>query len=131
MLCVQCKWYLQLIGMQCIWCLKALSDLFNSKKLTPQACLVAIMLRVPCSLCLQVLSDLSKSKKLTPTSIEYVDIAGLVKGASTGEGLGNKFLANIRECDSIVQVNDMSASKWLARPNGSGRMTFVLPDIQW
>ena len=61
--------------------------------------------------CLQVLSDLSKSKKLTPTSIEYVDIAGLVKGASTGEGLGNKFLANIRECDSIVQVSGMSASK--------------------
>ncbi len=40
-----------------------------------------------------------------PTSIEFVDIAGLVKGASTGEGLGNKFLANIRECDSIVQVS--------------------------
>ncbi|DBA66074.1 TPA: hypothetical protein ACH3X2_003078 [Trebouxia sp. C0005] len=53
---------------------------------------------------LQVLSDISKSKKLVPTSIEFVDIAGLVKGASTGEGLGNKFLANIRECDSIVQV---------------------------
>lgn len=53
---------------------------------------------------LQILSDLSKSKKLVPTSIEFVDIAGLVKGASTGEGLGNKFLANIRECDSIVQV---------------------------
>ena len=54
--------------------------------------------------CYQVLSDMSKSKKLVPTSIEFVDIAGLVKGASTGEGLGNKFLANIRECDSIVQV---------------------------
>jgi len=40
-----------------------------------------------------------------PTSIEFVDIAGLVKGASTGEGLGNKFLANIRECDSVVQVS--------------------------
>lgn len=53
---------------------------------------------------LQTLSDISKSKKLVPTSIEFVDIAGLVKGASTGEGLGNKFLANIRECDSIVQV---------------------------
>ena len=53
---------------------------------------------------MQILSDLSKSKKLVPTSIEFVDIAGLVKGASTGEGLGNKFLANIRECDSIVQV---------------------------
>ena len=53
---------------------------------------------------LQALSDISKSKKLVPTSIEFVDIAGLVKGASTGEGLGNKFLANIRECDSIFQA---------------------------
>lgn len=53
---------------------------------------------------LQILSDLSKSKKLVPTSVEFVDIAGLVKGASEGAGLGNKFLANIRECDAIVQV---------------------------
>ena len=45
-----------------------------------------------------------------PTSIEFVDIAGLVKGASTGEGLGNKFLANIRECDSIVQVSTQSSA---------------------
>lgn len=60
--------------------------------------------------CMQILSDLSKSKKLVPTSIEFVDIAGLVKGASTGEGLGNKFLANIRECDSIVQVSSHSSA---------------------
>ena len=53
---------------------------------------------------LQVLKSISKSENVIPTTIEYVDIAGLVKGASTGEGLGNKFLANIRECDSIVQV---------------------------
>ncbi len=46
-----------------------------------------------------------------PTSIEFVDIAGLVKGASTGEGLGNKFLANIRECDSIVQVSQEAQNK--------------------
>ena len=46
-----------------------------------------------------------------PTSIEFVDIAGLVKGASTGEGLGNKFLANIRECDSIVQVSQEAQKK--------------------
>lgn len=57
---------------------------------------------------LQVLSSISSSQKIIPTTIEYVDIAGLVKGASTGEGLGNKFLSNIRECDSIVQV-------WLTR----------------
>ncbi len=53
---------------------------------------------------LQVLSDLSGSKKLIPTAIEFVDIAGLVEGASEGAGLGNKFLANIREVDAIVQV---------------------------
>ena len=52
----------------------------------------------------QVLSGISKSKSVVPTSVEFVDIAGLVKGASKGEGLGNQFLANIRECDSIVQA---------------------------
>ncbi|XP_066332408.1 uncharacterized protein [Miscanthus floridulus] len=53
---------------------------------------------------LQVLSKLSKSQQTVPTSIELVDIAGLVKGASKGEGLGNQFLSNIREVDSILQV---------------------------
>ena len=50
------------------------------------------------------LSELIDPKKTTPTAIEFVDIAGLVKGASEGEGLGNKFLANIREVDAIVHV---------------------------
>jgi len=53
---------------------------------------------------LQLLSDLSRSKQIVPTQVEFVDIAGLVKGASQGEGLGNKFLANIREVDAIVHV---------------------------
>ncbi|KAL4856404.1 Ribosome-binding ATPase YchF [Chlorella vulgaris] len=53
---------------------------------------------------LALLSNISGSLKTVPTSVEFVDIAGLVKGASKGEGLGNQFLANIRECDSIVQV---------------------------
>jgi len=53
---------------------------------------------------LELLGDLSSSKELIPTRIEFVDIAGLVKGASKGEGLGNKFLANIREVDAIVHV---------------------------
>ena len=53
---------------------------------------------------LQKLSDLSSSKETIPTRMEFVDIAGLVKGASQGEGLGNKFLANIREVDAIVHV---------------------------
>ncbi len=53
---------------------------------------------------LAVLSDISKSKKILPAAIEFVDIAGLVEGASTGAGLGNKFLSNIREVDAIMQV---------------------------
>ena len=53
---------------------------------------------------LKKLGDLHHSKKVTPAVIEFVDIAGLVKGASKGEGLGNQFLANIRECDAIVHV---------------------------
>ncbi|PKM68058.1 MAG: redox-regulated ATPase YchF [Firmicutes bacterium HGW-Firmicutes-2] len=53
---------------------------------------------------LKVLSDLYSSKKIVPAVIEFVDIAGLVKGASKGEGLGNKFLSNIREVDAIVHV---------------------------
>ena len=53
---------------------------------------------------LNLLGDLYKSKKVTPAVIEFVDIAGLVKGASKGEGLGNQFLANIREVDAIVHV---------------------------
>ncbi len=50
------------------------------------------------------LAQLHNPKKLTPAVVEFVDIAGLVKGASKGEGLGNKFLGNIRECDAIVHV---------------------------
>ena len=53
---------------------------------------------------LKVLSDMYDSAKIVPATIEFVDIAGLVKGASKGEGLGNQFLANIREVDAIVHV---------------------------
>ena len=53
---------------------------------------------------LEKLTALSKSQNTIPTRMEFVDIAGLVKGASQGEGLGNKFLANIREVDAIVHV---------------------------
>ena len=53
---------------------------------------------------LGLLADLYHSKKVTPAVIEFVDIAGLVKGASKGEGLGNQFLSNIREVDAIVHV---------------------------
>lgn len=53
---------------------------------------------------LKLLADLYQSEKITPAVIEFVDIAGLVKGASKGEGLGNQFLSNIREVDAIVHV---------------------------
>ena len=53
---------------------------------------------------LDVLAQMYEPKKVTPASVEFVDIAGLVKGASHGEGLGNKFLSHIRECDAIVHV---------------------------
>nr|AUG32747.1 hypothetical protein PLO_775 [Paulinella longichromatophora] len=53
---------------------------------------------------LNLLSDVSQSKETIPARVEFVDIAGLVKGASQGEGLGNKFLSNIREVDAIVHV---------------------------
>lgn len=53
---------------------------------------------------LDKLSAMSQTKRIIPAIVEFVDIAGIVKGASTGEGLGNKFLANIREVDAIAQV---------------------------
>ena len=53
---------------------------------------------------IELLGKMYNSKKITPAAIEFVDIAGLVKGASKGEGLGNQFLANIREVDAIVHV---------------------------
>src|SRR6184192_3495725 len=53
---------------------------------------------------LGVLKDIAKTSVIIPAAIEFVDIAGLVKGASQGEGLGNKFLSHIREVDAVVQV---------------------------
>src|SRR5690606_5406837 len=53
---------------------------------------------------LATLANISGSKKVLPAVVEFVDIAGLVKGASSGEGLGNKFLSNIRETDMIAEV---------------------------
>ena len=53
---------------------------------------------------LDKLAEIWQTNKKTPAIVEFVDIAGLVKGASKGEGLGNKFLGNIRECDALVHV---------------------------
>ncbi len=53
---------------------------------------------------LQALADLAKPEKILPTSLEFVDIAGLVRGASKGEGLGNQFLGNIRQVDAVLYV---------------------------
>ena len=53
---------------------------------------------------LEKLSELNNSEKTVPTTLEFVDVAGLIKGASKGEGLGNQFLASIRQCDAIIHV---------------------------
>ena len=53
---------------------------------------------------LERIAETAKSEKIVPTYLEFVDIAGLVEGASQGEGLGNKFLANIRETDAINEL---------------------------
>lgn len=53
---------------------------------------------------LTTLGQLNKSEKVIPAALEFVDVAGLIKGASSGEGLGNQFLASIRQCDAIVHV---------------------------
>src|SRR5256885_5300004 len=53
---------------------------------------------------LEVIAEIAQPEKVVPAVVEFVDIAGLVAGASKGEGLGNKFLANIRETDAIVRV---------------------------
>lgn len=53
---------------------------------------------------LDALAEVMKSKRVVPTTVDFVDIAGLVRGASTGEGLGNQFLGNIRECEAVAHV---------------------------
>ena len=68
---------------------------------------------------LDKLANLEKSEKVVPTAIEFVDIAGLVKGASTGEGLGNKFLSHIREVDAIMEVVRFFENKDIIHVNGN------------
>ena len=68
---------------------------------------------------LKQIALLAKSAQMLPTQIEFVDIAGLVKGASQGEGLGNKFLANIREVDAIVHVLRCFSNENIAHVEGN------------
>jgi ribosome-binding ATPase len=68
---------------------------------------------------IEKLAKLEKSQKLVPTSVRFVDIAGLVKGAAEGAGLGNKFLSHIREVDAIVQVVRFFENKDIIHVDGS------------
>ena len=68
---------------------------------------------------LDVLAEIGKSLKVVPASLEFVDIAGLVRGASKGEGLGNQFLANIREVDAIIHVLRCFEDSDIAHVEGS------------
>jgi len=88
---------------------------------------------------LEKLATMSNPKKIIPAVVEFVDIAGLVKGASKGEGLGNQFLANIREVDAIVHVVRSFASSNIIHVEGNVdpqrdidiiEMEFALKDIE-
>lgn len=76
------------------------------------------IVKVP-DLRLQQLATMSHSAKVIPAIVEFVDIAGIVKGASTGEGLGNKFLSNIREVDAIAQVVRVFQNENITHVNNS------------
>ena len=78
---------------------------------------------------LDVLADMFKPKKVTPASVEFVDIAGLVKGASKGEGLGNKFLSHIREVDAIVHVVRCFEDENIIHVDGSVNPTRDIEEI--
>src|SRR6201747_2378027 len=69
---------------------------------------------------LAALSDIVKPERVVPAIVEFVDIAGLVAGASKGEGLGNKFLANIRECDALLHVVRTHTDANVIHPHGRG-----------
>lgn len=68
---------------------------------------------------LDVLAKMYKTNKVVPATVEFVDVAGLVAGASKGEGLGNKFLANIRQCDAICHVVRAFTSDKIQRADGT------------
>jgi GTP-binding protein YchF len=72
---------------------------------------------------LDVLARMYKTDKIVPATVEFVDVAGLVAGASKGEGLGNKFLANIRECDAICHVVRAFESDKIQRADGGNEIS--------
>lgn len=72
---------------------------------------------------LDVLASIYDTEKIIPATVEFVDIAGLVAGASKGEGLGNKFLANIRECDAICHVVRAFEDSDVIRTEGAGEIS--------
>ena len=84
---------------------------------------------------LDFLAELYKPKKYTPATIEFVDIAGLVKGASKGEGLGNKFLENIRRTDAVIHVvrcfDDPDIVTWRAAATRRGTSRSSTWSLSW
>ena len=78
------------------------------------------------------LAEMSKSKKVIPAVVEFVDIAGLVKGASEGAGLGNKFLSHIREVDAIIEVVRIFEDKTITHvhDNGGACYNSILDSLQ-
>ncbi|MEK7447560.1 MAG: redox-regulated ATPase YchF [Patescibacteria group bacterium] len=88
---------------------------------------------------LQKLAEVIPTQKVVPAIVEFIDIAGIVKGAAEGEGLGNKFLANIRECDAICEVVRVFADKNVTHVSGDLnpvsdmdviRMELILTDME-
>ena len=80
---------------------------------------------------LDKLAEMYHPEKYTPATIEFVDIAGLVRGASKGEGLGNKFLANIREVDAIVHVVRCFEDPNVVHVDGSVNLSATLRPLTW
>jgi len=88
---------------------------------------------------LQKLAEVIPTQKIVPAAVEFIDIAGIVKGAAEGEGLGNKFLANIRECDAIAEVVRVFTDKNITHVSGNInpasdietiKMELVLADLE-
>ncbi|MDR0887242.1 MAG: redox-regulated ATPase YchF [Candidatus Nomurabacteria bacterium] len=79
---------------------------------------------------LDVLGEMYDTERIVPATIEFVDIAGLVAGASKGEGLGNKFLANIRECDAICHVVRAFADSSILSVEGAGDVARDIATIE-